>query len=611
MARTLARRMPSDGVSTPTKRSLNWSLVRSFALAAPVPALLVGGLLLLRAEEQHQQARVKHLRELTKVYAYNTVERLRRTYQSAPVLPDVPLDWPALVWGSLETSTLPPEMSLFVFDQAGVRAYASFSTRAPVGAELRGVPVLSLLETEGVLEESGFRFTRSNLPVGAERGRGLVLVIAEPMNDSPMSVLGRRAILLLAAGVLGNLLLVIPLVRRRLEPLATLQGHTASIVRGESESELPVPRYKEYRSLFSSLDQLSRSHDQRGQSLQLFEDVGEQMEATPREEDVVLTVLRAAPKVLRCTGIGCVLLPRVIAESGGFATGIDVHGPSSPVEVGQKDLERLRDRATFEAFSGPFEFESVPTGDQERARFLVRCDGVSRAVIWADWRSRDAAFEEGKRLGRSLARQLELALSKIERTEKLELYSAGSMGALARAIDASSPWTSGHSERVSKMAYQFALFLGLGEDDVEALKQGGLVHDIGKIGIDRAVLDKAGALSDTEMADMRRHPAIGHQILEPLPGFQAVLGITLQHHEWWDGSGYPMGIREKSIGYLARVTAVVDVFDALTSPRPYRPAFPEIKATEMVLAGCGTQFDPEIGLQFLQFLQQSKVQSAD
>jgi HD-GYP domain-containing protein (c-di-GMP phosphodiesterase class II) len=129
------------------------------------------------------------------------------------------------------------------------------------------------------------------------------------------------------------------------------------------------------------------------------------------------------------------------------------------------------------------------------------------------------------------------------------------------------------------------------------------VHDIGKIGLDRTLLEKASSLNAWERAEIERHPRIGHQILEPIPGFSSVLAITLHHHERWDGDGYPERLRGSEIEFLARVMALVDVFDALTSDRPYRSAFSVEEAKQIVRGGIGTQFDPELVPKFLAFLE--------
>lgn len=144
--------------------------------------------------------------------------------------------------------------------------------------------------------------------------------------------------------------------------------------------------------------------------------------------------------------------------------------------------------------------------------------------------------------------------------------------ALARTIDARDPYTRGHSERVSHYAALLAERIGLSAADVAAARRGALFHDIGKIAIRDSVLLKPGRLTPAEFDEIKRHPMAGREIVEHLRTLAYALPIVTHHHERWDGSGYPDGLSGESIPLLARVTSVADVFDALTTERPYRGA---------------------------------------
>jgi putative two-component system response regulator len=143
---------------------------------------------------------------------------------------------------------------------------------------------------------------------------------------------------------------------------------------------------------------------------------------------------------------------------------------------------------------------------------------------------------------------------------------------LVRALDAKNRYTRGHADRVADYSVRLARAVGLGEDDVETLRKGALLHDIGKIGIPDAILNKPGKLDAAETAVIRAHPAEGARIVEPLASVRAVRPIIRWHHERLDGSGYPDGLRGDEISLPVRIVAVTDVFDSLSSERPYRPA---------------------------------------
>lgn len=145
---------------------------------------------------------------------------------------------------------------------------------------------------------------------------------------------------------------------------------------------------------------------------------------------------------------------------------------------------------------------------------------------------------------------------------------------LANAVEGKDHYTCGHVDRVSTYCVAIGRRIGLDGDSLAALKTGGVVHDIGKVSVPDHILNKSGRLTDEETAVMRRHPVIGHEILKPLRTFHNVIPIVRWHHERPDGKGYPDGLKEKDIPLLARITSVADVFDAISTDRPYRPAMP-------------------------------------
>ena len=184
----------------------------------------------------------------------------------------------------------------------------------------------------------------------------------------------------------------------------------------------------------------------------------------------------------------------------------------------------------------------------------------------------------------------------------LKQLNLGTLTALARAIDAKSPWTSGHSERVTGTALEIGREVGLSEVELDALNRGGLLHDIGKIGVDAHVLDKPGKLTDQETTQIREHVNIGGRILEPIPGFaECMPNLVLQHHEWFDGSGYPSGLAGEQISLHARIFAVADCYDAMISDCPYRTGMPR-SVLQILRAGTGKQFDPQVMDAFLRLI---------
>jgi putative nucleotidyltransferase with HDIG domain len=208
---------------------------------------------------------------------------------------------------------------------------------------------------------------------------------------------------------------------------------------------------------------------------------------------------------------------------------------------------------------------------------------------------------------RQIADQLAIALSNVQLIAALEQLHWGTLTALARAIDAKSGWTAGHSERVTRMALKIGHTMGLGPQDLKIMHRGGLLHDIGKIGTPPAILDKAGRLTPEEMQIMREHVQVGLRILEPIPGLSESLPIVAEHHEWFDGSGYPKGLAGTQINLYARIFAIADTYDAMTSDRPYRKGLPTEAAIAMIQKHSGSQFDPVVVGAFLKACAEDHV----
>ncbi|HEX7255448.1 MAG TPA: HD-GYP domain-containing protein [Gaiellaceae bacterium] len=171
--------------------------------------------------------------------------------------------------------------------------------------------------------------------------------------------------------------------------------------------------------------------------------------------------------------------------------------------------------------------------------------------------------------------------------------------ALSDAIEAGDPYARGHSARVSVIAEVIARRLGWRDSRLEALRLGGRLHDVGKLNLDRAVLQKAGPLDDRERGHVRRHPLAGARLIRPFTYLRPALPYVLFHHERWDGAGYPSGRAQEQIPPGARILTVADAFDAMISNRSYRAALTVNRALAEVRECAGTQFDPAVVRAFL------------
>ncbi|MDQ3645811.1 MAG: HD domain-containing protein [Actinomycetota bacterium] len=251
---------------------------------------------------------------------------------------------------------------------------------------------------------------------------------------------------------------------------------------------------------------------------------------------------------------------------------------------------------------------SDPLGDRSEkevleelgfARLLIcrlSVDGLPIGIVEA-YRVQDRPFRQDD------VRQVDVlcafaanAYSRIHLAAKLEGHYIETLGALASALEAKDPYTQEHTGRIRELAVGMGAAMQLSAEKRHALSLGAILHDVGKIGIADSILLKPGPLNDEEWSVMREHPVIGERMLHGIDFLAPALPIIRHHHERWDGSGYPDGLKGEDIPIGARIVAVCDAFDAMTSDRRYRKAMPLEVAFEQLLAGAGSQFDRECAI---------------
>lgn len=199
----------------------------------------------------------------------------------------------------------------------------------------------------------------------------------------------------------------------------------------------------------------------------------------------------------------------------------------------------------------------------------------------------------------------------VERDRQIELRNAynRTLEGWARALELRDEGTEMHSNRVTDLALKLAAAMGMNEEELDHIRRGAFLHDIGKMGIPNEILQKPGPLTVAERETIRQHPSIAKDLLQPIPYLSPALEIPYCHHERWDGGGYPRGLKGEQIPLSARIFAVVDVYDALLSDRPYREAWTFENALVYIKNESGKHFDPNIVETFLKIIPENTRQS--
>jgi len=283
-------------------------------------------------------------------------------------------------------------------------------------------------------------------------------------------------------------------------------------------------------------------------------------------------------------------------------------------EIENEQLEKLQelrkhpDKLWIEQSAPPYTLSSsLRRGVDSWLLFPIPFNGgLGGIMVLGDARGTTHKEEDLQR-ARQLVDQVAVALANATLIEQLDELSWGTLIALARTIDAKSPWTLGHSERAAEMGLKIGKVLGLGQKELDDLHRGALLHDIGKIGIPPTILDKPGKLTPEETAVMREHPLIGERILQPIAAYADVISVVSQHHEWFDGSGYPRNLSGSEISFIARIYAVADVFDALVADRPYRGGLALDAVIDYIKERSGRQFDPGVVEAFLEVVRTERT----
>jgi HD-GYP domain-containing protein (c-di-GMP phosphodiesterase class II) len=429
------------------------------------------------------------------------------------------------------------------------------------------------------------------------------------------------ALMILISIILGRLF-----ASRIVKPIKKLSEVAQSRANGKMESEFKTDRHDEIGVLAGSLNVMTQKIDthvkeieRRMKTMETMNKIDKAVLSSISRTDLLHHVISLVSSLYNIGSISMFLYNEekkgfdLLSRYRGESQGILAEKPFIPADnIGEDALKRIQQVLQF----------SPRLEDNTYKELFERLAGgeigvglnvpvyMSEKYLGSMILCRDEAHPFSREETESiimLADQVGVAMQSIKYFEEKEQLLMGILLALTRSIDAKSKWTAGHSERVAAYSEKLAYRLNMEESEIRKVTFSAILHDIGKIAVSEAILDKPGKLTTDEFAAIKEHPRTGANIIADIPSYDRILPGILYHHEHWDGSGYPEGITGEAIPLSSRIITVADVWDAITADRPYRKGFPRADAIDFMKKNCGTLFDSAIVEVFLKIIKEEEI----
>jgi HD-GYP domain-containing protein (c-di-GMP phosphodiesterase class II)/HAMP domain-containing protein len=506
----------------------------------------------------------------------------------------------------MNAESVPPETDVYILGPSLTPMFVSPSA-PPLrldDAVRRAVAASATGEAEWSVDGETYAAQYWTLPIDFEFvAPELKIVASESRSDMLAPIRSSRLtfILVMVLSLWVVTFFALSQVRRSMVPLARLREGTQRLGRGDFDGRVEIRSGDEFEELAGSFNTMAGQLKRQFETLSAMAELDRSVLSSLDVETIVRGTLDRLPRLIGCDFMAVIVLG---PTSNDHARAFVSHSRdrSMPHEIACTVAPRTRATlAQWNILSITFE-----NGVPDYLAAIVTPDWTAGVVFPLVFRERLVGIlvigdrqltersTEDLQHAKQLATQVGVALSNADLMQALDRLNVGTLSALARTVDAKSPWTAGHSQRVTQMAVDIGRTMGLSAKTLDDLARGGLLHDIGKIAVPTSVLNKEGPLTPEEFAVMKEHPRTGARILEPIPEYGHLIPIVLQHHEWFNGKGYPFGLAGEAIDLSARVLAVADVYDALTSKRPYREALSHERAISIIADHNGTQFDPQV-----------------
>ena len=521
------------------------------------------------------------------------------------------------LWDSPTGSLLPTGMGFCIWNKNGMIRNAPglrLNTRQNL-IPMEGRTIWKALENQGFYVGHWeiflkHQFQAPSWSIAVFKPGALVLA---PISDF------NRYFLLIVGGVLVMVLLSTSImIRKNLVPIELLMEGVRRIGQNRFSHRVQVSSRDEFEELAKAFNHMSTQLEKQFHRLSLRSDLDRTILSLLDTEKIVLAVLDRVHEFLPCRTSAITLLEDTSARSGRtyLRGGSDLDPVTVPCRLSEDEEHQMVPHSSgwlvVEGPSQNFGFLN-PLQAEGVTKFIVLPIRIQQHIfaVMSFGISKSTAYQaDDLQQVRQLSNQLAIAFSNANLISELKALNIGTLNALARTVDAKSSWTAGHSARVMKTCLDIGHSMGLSSQAIDDLHRAALLHDIGKIGVPAQILDKKDRLTPQEMEIIRTHTSLGASILSPIKAYEQLIPIIHQHHERFDGKGYPSGLRGNEIHQAARILAVADAYDALVSDRPYRRGMVPRQAVDVIRANAGSQFDPDIVDIFVRIVEAPEINAS-
>ncbi len=518
---------------------------------------------------------------------------------------------PAYLWGIGADPILPPMTGLLVFDKKGEMILTSedlsITSFRDLNKQILGDD-LRVFEFE--IDKEKHLAGTANLFLEARfQKSGWKVVITQTREDIMSSIKDFKR--LFPFVVLFFFLLIVYLsiffIRRGLEPLEKLKEGTKRIAQKDFSTTVNIESGDEFEELGKSFNKMAIKLDEQFNALTVLNEIERGILSSVDRTKILDIALQSMRNISNCDA------SFFLRHSTSSKSHVKVYSLQKrrkqdlQVEfhhISEEEKEQLFTNlrfSTMEDMTAARKFILKAAGSPFKSYlcFPLTIKGAIHRTLVLAWKNEHQSTDDEIEQLRQISNQLAIALANSTLLEDMEKLAMGTIEALARTVDAKSKWTAGHSERVAILASRIAKVMRLSEEDQLILVKAGLLHDIGKIGVSSFILNKPEKLTSDEYSEIQTHPEIGGKILAPIEAYKDITPAIIQHHEKFDGSGYPEGLSGEEIDIKGRILALADVWDALVSKRPYREGWGQESAIKVIIEGSGNHFDPAVVDAFL------------